>query len=891
MTAEALSNDENELDIRPAPWRQWLMPAVSLVLFFAALWAINRLLHQLRYEDLVAELSKFTFAELGAALLFTAVSFVFLTGYDWAALTYIGRRVPYRVVALASFCGYAIANTVGLALLSGGSVRYRMYLAAGLDGAEIARVIVFTALAFGIAVHLVGAATLAFYPDTIAGFLPISALSIRLIGWIGVALLVAVIVLAFTVREPLRLGPWKLRWRARRMNVGKWRLKWRTRNFTLGPWSFLMPSGPLTLFQLFISVADIFCAGAVLYILLPGENPVPFLPFAIVYILAITAGLISHVPGGLGVFESVMLFALGGQISTETLTAAILGYRVVYYLVPLVVATVILAAQELREPDTPVASALHYLQSFSGKVMPPLAAGLSFASGAVLLIAGAIPAKSSRLPALEALVPLPLVELSHLLAALTGFALLIVARGLFRRFEVAVRAGAALCLLGVVFALARGLDYGEALALLAMASLLTLSRREFQRRGPIAELFHTQGWTIALLGAVGGMLWAVQFSFRYMEYSPAVWFSFGYEQDYPRALRAGLAVMVCLGLTILARLREPLRAIPARPGEEQLLHAGLITRTQHNAYANYVYLGDKSVLFSDDGDAFLMFRAWRSSWIALGDPVGPPQAAYELAWRFRDLAERQDATVAFYQTRTDTLSLYLDMGLTPVKIGDEAVVLLSDLDPDLPAYAGVRTLLDTGERLGLRFDYWPPHTTAAGIATLTEISEAWRTAHGLPERGFAQGTFHPDYVGRFPSAIASRKGRPLAFATVLITDTGIEAALDLLRADPLAPVETLGFLQARLLLQLQTAGYRRACLGLAPQPDLESHPLAPLWHRYGHLLFNRGLQFFSFAELRLAKARFGPIWEPRYLATHGGVAPLMVMADVADLIAADKNAA
>jgi phosphatidylglycerol lysyltransferase len=71
---------------------------------------------------------------------------------------------------------------------------------------------------------------------------------------------------------------------------------------------------------------------------------------------------------------------------------------------------------------------------------------------------------------------------------------------------------------------------------------------------------------------------------------------------------------------------------------------------------------------------------------------------------------------------------------------------------------------------------------------------------------------------------------------------------------------------------------------MAPLSGLETHPLAPLWHRFGHLIYNRGARFYNFQGLREFKDKFDPQWEPRYLATTGGIDPIVIMVDTAALI-------
>jgi phosphatidylglycerol lysyltransferase len=124
----------------------------------------------------------------------------------------------------------------------------------------------------------------------------------------------------------------------------------------------------------------------------------------------------------------------------------------------------------------------------------------------------------------------------------------------------------------------------------------------------------------------------------------------------------------------------------------------------------------------------------------------------------------------------------------------------------------------------------------------------------------------------------------VAFATLLCTDLKDEASIDLMRHLPGAPNGTMDFLFAKLLLHLQSAGYQRFGLGMAPLSGMAEHALAPRWHRVGRLLFTHGENFYNFQGLRAFKEKFAPQWEARYLAAPGGIAPLFVLADVAALI-------
>ncbi|MGH8653597.1 MAG: lysylphosphatidylglycerol synthase domain-containing protein [Gammaproteobacteria bacterium] len=224
----------------------------------------------------------------------------------------------------------------------------------------------------------------------------------------------------------------------------------RRAHIKIGPWDLPIPSGPVTVVQLVVSVIDIVSAGACLYVLIDHPQ-VPFLAFLVVYAVALMVGVSSHVPGGLGVFESVMLFALHDSVSPENLAAAMLAYRVIYHLIPLVLALFVLVGRELAERASPIVGAVRYIHSWSAELVPPLLAGLAFCNGRVLLVSTATPALPERLKAMKAFMPLVVVEISTISGSVIGLGLLLVARGLYRKLNGAYVITLLLCLGGSVF--------------------------------------------------------------------------------------------------------------------------------------------------------------------------------------------------------------------------------------------------------------------------------------------------------------------------------------------------------------------------------------------------------------------------------------------------------
>jgi glycosyltransferase 2 family protein len=261
------------------------------------------------------------FRATGADQIFLAfglacTSYLALTGYDALALRHLGARVPYPLTALASFTSYAISFTLGFPLVTGGAVRFWIYGPAGLSAGKIASLTVVAGITFWLGMGLVLAIGFLFDAQAIS---EINHFAIPLNRAIGVAL-IAVLVAYLA---------WVTRLRAKGRGVLL---------------HFRLPGPLLTLGQTALGVIDVCAAAGALYVLLPKGHDVGYLAFSALYSFAAMLGIASHSPGGLGVFEATMIKGVGG--SPDKLLAALLLFRVIYYIVPFVFALALLGANE-----------------------------------------------------------------------------------------------------------------------------------------------------------------------------------------------------------------------------------------------------------------------------------------------------------------------------------------------------------------------------------------------------------------------------------------------------------------------------------------------------------------------------------------------------------------
>jgi phosphatidylglycerol lysyltransferase len=228
--------------------------------------------------------------------------------------------------------------------------------------------------------------------------------------------------------------------------------------------------------------------------------------------------------------------------------------------------------------------------------------------------------------------------------------------------------------------------------------------------------------------------------------------------------------------------------------------------------------------------------------------------------------------------------MYIDMGLALSKLGEEALVSLEGFSLDGKERADFRQARNRALKSGASFSVLPRGEVPGLIPVFKAISDSWLARKGAAEKGFSLGRFTPQYISQFDCAVVRVAGEIVAFANLWQAPAGKELSIDLMRYDERAPKGIMDYLFAELMLWAGEHGYAWLNLGMAPLSGLESHPLAPLWHRAGGLIFRHAEDFYNFEGLRHYKEKFLPTWRPHYLASPGGLALPRVFLDSSILI-------
>jgi uncharacterized membrane protein YbhN (UPF0104 family) len=291
--------------------------AASLFLVGVAVFVLSRTVASLNIAELRAAFAATSSRQIVLGLFFTALSYLILTGYDALALHQLKLRVPYRTTALGSFTSYAVSFTLGFPIFTGGTVRYWIYSRAGVRPGKIASLTVVAGVTFWLGMAVVIALGLLIEAVPLS---EINHLAVNFNRLIGLGLLGAIaFYLCWVSARPRRA-----RWQGLHLEL---------------------PGLGLTLGQMALGVMDLCSAAGALYMLLPSHAGVDFFTFASVYVFASLLGIVSHAPGGIGVFEATMLKVLPSP-SPEALLASLLMFRILYYVIPFVLALALLGANE-----------------------------------------------------------------------------------------------------------------------------------------------------------------------------------------------------------------------------------------------------------------------------------------------------------------------------------------------------------------------------------------------------------------------------------------------------------------------------------------------------------------------------------------------------------------
>lgn len=449
---------------------RYIGPLLVSAIFLLAVYLLYHKLKSYSIAQIRESINHISYGRILFSLLLMAANYTILVGYDWLALKAIHKDLPLPRVGLVSFVGQAVSYNFG-ALLGGTGVRYRFYSAWGFSLAEIVRLILMLAVTFWVgALGLCGLIFVLFppvIPDDLLANMPFA--DVRILGVILLLVACSYLALCCTVRKPVHL-------------FGK---------------EFVFPQPRIAFAQALVAGVDIVAAAGCMYALLPDNMGISFIDFLPSYLMAQVAVVLTHIPGGVGVFELVILH-LTHTTEAQAVFAAVLLFRIIYFIIPLLAAALLLAVYEVRQRRDMLRETGRWLSVLSHSI----AAYIVFAGGAMLLVSALLPPGKHILQALRSMIPYPALAAGHFLTALCGAALLFVSYGLERRQSRGFQMSVMLLVLGIAGALLNGFSWITASMVCIVLLTVCLARRRFYRSSFFWEEPIPAYWLTGALGVL-----------------------------------------------------------------------------------------------------------------------------------------------------------------------------------------------------------------------------------------------------------------------------------------------------------------------------------------------------------------------------------------------------
>lgn len=599
-----------------------------------------------------------------------------------------------------------------------------------------------------------------------------------------------------------------------------------------------------------------------------GERPAPGVALA-GYAIGLLFSLVAPIFHGIGVVEAGTALTLTrfGVPGSAALAATVL-YRVGELWFPVALG---LSLQARDQPELRRAS-LH---------VPAFVTG---ATGLLTVLSVLAPSLPDEINRVGHYAPLSWSDASRTFVLVAGFLLMFLAYGLLRRRRIAWLAALVLLLALIPAHVTKHHDQALAVVAAVNAALLLLHRRQFHVRNDIPTLrraltglgmtflfvlgYGTLGfWLLGrrdfgtnftLAGAVRRTL-RITTTLSEAGLTPRTRYADWYLDSF------AVVGIVAIAVSAISFMRPVVWRRRTLPTERERARS-LIARYGDASLDHFKGAEDKVFFFAESGRAVVCFGIAHSTAVVLGDPVAADAEAFRsVLAEFLDFCDANGWQAALHQAPPLHLDDYRAAGLHAIKIGEEAVVDLTSFSLQGHAMKGPRSAVNRLEREGFRAVAYSPPLAAGTVARLREVSDDWLSIPGRRERGFSLGWFDEDAIRATPVVtIEDATGRVVAFANVIPDGVKGEATIDLMRRRRDAPNGVIDLLQVRLCERFRAAGYRRYSLGFSPLAEVGAESGSPAIERSLRLVYEHFDRLFSHQGMRAYKAKFAPIWEPRY---------------------------
>jgi phosphatidylglycerol lysyltransferase len=816
-------------------WLKLILIFVGLLIFIAALHLLNSQIKSINLKEIQIALSNISNINIAIAMLCALLYYTLLGGYDIVAFHHINNKAPLkpREIFFSCFISNAIGNNTCYSMLFGGSLRYRLYSMYQVSMLDITKVIFFSSATIWLGLFATGGLSFVIDPVSLSDATGHN-ITTRSVGIVFLAILITYIILCSLNLKSVKILKWNI--------------------------SF--PSIKTAAIQILLATADWIMASLTLYILMPPDIVSYFVLFK-VFLVAQLLGIISQVPGGIGVFETSIAILLPNIISNPAVIGGLLAYRAIFYFLPLSIALLTLSVYEIARLVKRIDDRTKMLGKAISQIIVQILSISTFFSAMLAIFTISTPFSVIQLKKIASLMPLRLLDLSHFLLSIIAVGLLFTARAIQLRIKNARRVALTFIALALVFFVIMGINLITMAYFICLFVALLAAKKYFYRDRSMLSIPFNTWWFCATSGIFAIALWVGFISNKQdilLWINPSVFINalMG-DEESARFLRTVIGIIFLFVVVLIEQLFRKTFNKPVAFSKEDI--ANIVKNTNYT-YALNVWGKDKKIMTNSTKDTFLMYAEASNNRIVLGDPIGVSANKSELIWQFKEYSDRDNMRISFIGIGHKYMNIYRDVGLDIIDIASEARIVLKNYDKDKN---NLNSKVLELENKGYKYEILKADQLVNFEGIFNEINKQWEKEANYINRNFIPGDYNEASSKGFDfGVLKNNKNEIVGFSIIYSVENKHETYSPIVRYIDCS-VAVFDYMICKNVLWAKENGYKFFNLGFTyikePFKNDFAHYFAKTFAFAEH--FN-----YDFSELKKFKESFNPIWNEKYVAIH-----------------------
>ena len=580
-------------------------------------------------------------------------------------------------------------------------------------------------------------------------------------------------------------------------------------------------------------------------------------------------GYISMIPGAIGSFDLIILFALKSQgINQELALAWILLYRLSYYIVPFCLAFVFFSknftkAFKFKDAD--------FIKRLFKNVLIVANTFLMYIFGLFMILAATLPDKAYGGGILTKLNPVRASAIYQFPSLLFGFIFIIMARAYISRQKKSFILNFIILTLVFLYTYTTGYSLSTLIYIVIMFVINLITRDELYTK---QFIYASEDKFIDLILA-NFML--IVYVGKILKYGSIIDVNIDEANDFiiiPFEYNF-ISIIVTISIIYLLSylLVRFLQGSKVKVGEkfDYDRYMSLLKSQGGSKEAFLAFLDDKNLFWLRKNEkdlACLQIRTVSDKVIVMGDPIGNENYFDELLDEFINNADNLGYNIVFYEINKEITMKVHEYGFNFMKFGESANVNLEEFNLDGKKKKNLRKTINKIDREGYKFEIIKKPFDGKTIKRLQEVSNSWLSEE--KEKGFSLGFFDRDYLNTGDIGLVKNPdGKIIAFANLCPIYYKNWATVDLMRYDDNID-GLMDYLLINIFSYLKENGVKYFDLGMAPLYNVGVMRHSFLQEKIVYMIFKLGDHFYSFEGLKTYKDKYASFWEEKYLSYSRG---------------------